>query len=189
MHRIAATILLLALGACDQSAVVGPPRQDSEIAPPPVLEATSILSPGGLGNLRIGMNRAKAIDAMGGVEAGTVPADEGFGSCYFLKPVDTPGVDVMFMNGKVARIDVGPGAKNVITDKNLTLGAAETDVRAAYGPALEVEPHKYLGAPAEYLTWWDRRADQGIRYVTGLDGKVTGIIVGGDAIQLVEGCS
>ena len=59
-------------------------------------------------------------------------------------------------------------------------GDTAAAVKTAYGAAASVGPHKYQGAPAEYITVWATRersgpAARGIKYEIGMDGKVKSI--------------
>jgi hypothetical protein len=95
---------------------------------------------------------------------------------------------VMIEGGRVARV-TARSAEAAETDRGLTVGATAAQVRQTYGSALQVEPHKYVDAPAEYLTAWASPGQRGVRYVVGQDGRVEEIHAGGPAIQYVEGCS
>ncbi len=161
-------------------------------------EAPDRLAAGGWENLRIGMTREEIIaaygpdadpDAVGGPEPEV---------CDEFRPENAPdGMRVMLTDGRLARITIGRDAK-VKTGEGLGLGAAADEVKAAYGDAAEVTPHKYVEAPAAYITVWetDRSGEpyvsdesaRGLRYVIGQDGRVDQIHAGGPAIQLVEGC-
>ena len=54
-------------------------------------------------------------------------------------------------------------------------------------------PHKYVSAPAEYITVWTSgsggEGSLGVVYEVGEAGTVTAIHAGGPAIRYVEGCS
>ncbi|MEI7931528.1 MAG: hypothetical protein WCI21_00490 [Alphaproteobacteria bacterium] len=132
------------------------------------------------------MRAQAAMEAMGGVSP--VVMQEG-SDCYYLRPTSTDSIMVMIRADRVTRIEAIAGSFPVVTDKGLSIGAAPTQIRARYSAELEEEAHKYLPPPAGYLTWWNRRTQQGVRYVLGADGTTERIIVGGPAIRLVEGCS
>jgi hypothetical protein len=154
----------------------------------------------GFGPLRIGMSRAELVEAMG--EDGDPQAVGGPDpeSCDEFRPARAPeGLLAMVEDGWLTRISLVEGAK-VGTDRGLGIGAAAAEVRSAYGEALRREPHKYEGAPAEYLTFWTKegpRGDEyveapgarGIRYEIGGKGRVRAIHAGGPSIQYVEGCA
>lgn len=186
MKILPLSLSVLLLAGCGDPGVVGPPREANTPGNAP--RAATIAAPGGWGPVRVDMRRARAVEAMGGAENAAAPEREEWESCYYLQPAGIPGIFVMFENGRVSRIDINNEAENTITDTGLRVGATADEVRAAYGPRLEEEPHAYIGLPAEYLTWWDQRSGYGIRYVTNADGVVETILVGGDAIRYIEGC-
>jgi hypothetical protein len=106
---------------------------------------------------------------------------------------------VMIEEGRLTRISL-IDESSVKTDRGLGLGAGAAAVRSVYGPALRAEPHKYEGAPAEYLVVWAKGApsddrsevpatSRGIVYEVGGKGAVQGIRAGGPSIQYVEGCA
>lgn len=174
----------LLLAACDRSGIVGP--KAARPAPSDGPEPPSILSPQGWGPVRVGMSEDKAIEAMGEVRpAGDQPDP----ACHYLRPVSADSIFVMIQSGKVARVEARAGANAIPTDKGVKVGAEVGDVIAQYPGDLEVEPSKYEPPPAQYLTSWNRRDRQGVRYVIDADGKVSQILAGGPAIRLVEGCS
>lgn len=165
---------------------------------PPAPQTALILTAEGFGPLRIGMTLADVVttygpdsdpDSVGG------PEPE---SCDQFRPARAPAdLLVMIEEGRLTRISLLSGSE-VRTDTGLHLGLSAARVRAAYGPALRAEPHKYADPPAEYLTVWARggpgadgiagEGSRGIRYEIGSDGNVATIHAGGDSIQYVEGC-
>ena len=162
--------------------------------------AEPVLTSGGWGPLRIGMSRAEVVAALGedrNPEAVGGPDPE---SCDEFYPARAPqGLLVMIEQDRLTRISL-VGASRVKTDRGLGLGATAAAVRAAYGPELRAEPHKYEEAPAEYLTAWTRDAPsdersetpasaRGVRYEVGAKGAVQAIIAGGPSIRYVEGCA
>ena len=62
-------------------------------------------------------------------------------------------------------------------------------MRAAYGRALQVEPHEYIGEPAHYLTVWTVPDKRGVRYETDEKGIVRQMHAGTETIRYIEGCS
>ena len=185
--RAVLIILVVTLAACGQDDVAGPPREASP-QPAERPHASAIAGPGGWGSVRIGMSRTQAVEALGGVE-GAAPAGAALEQCHYLRPAGIEGVMVMIERGRVSRIDITQGAPETVTDTGLGLGATEAEVRARYDAALEHEPHKYEPPPSGYFTWWNARARQGIRYVVGPESRVVAILVGGESIRYVEGCS
>jgi hypothetical protein len=192
------------LAGCSQqepapAAEPGDNRSATEaVAPAPAPASAPALTAEGWGPLRVGMTLADATRALGPdadpeAVGGPEPA-----VCDQFRPARAPeGLLVMVEEGRVSRISLIEGSA-VKTERGLGIGAAASDVRAAYGAALVAEPHKYAEAPAEYLTIWDGGAKppayvedpaaRGLRYVIETGGKVATIHAGGPSIQYVEGC-
>lgn len=165
--------------------------KDAAPAPPPVL------TPEGLGPLRIGMTLA-AVTAAWGPDAnpeaigGSDPAQ-----CDQFRPERAPqGVLVMMENGRLTRISL-INRNPARTEREVGLGSIAAQVKAAYKGAAVASPHKYRDPPAEYLTFWSRKAvagdqstptDRGIVFEVDGKGVVDLIHAGGPSIQYVEGC-
>lgn len=167
---------------------------------PPAAAAAPVLTAEGFGPLRIGMSRAEVVKALGedsDPEAVGGPDPE---SCDMFRPERAPeGMLVMIEEGRLTSLSLIEESK-VRTDRGLGLGAGASEVKAAYGAALQAGPHKYEEAPAEYLTIWakdgprgkgyeTKATARGIRYEIGSKGRVQGIHAGGPSIQYVEGCA
>ena len=194
LYRVAAaSAALLALSACNAPA--SEPAAAPKEAPPaaaPATPAGPVLTPEGLGPIKIGMTEAEVIAAVG---ADRVVGDTGsdFEGCKEMQlKDDLVGTWVMFEEGKVTRVSIGDdgqgGVSTAKTDKGLGIGSTAAEVRAAY-PALKSEPHKYEGPGAEYLTVWTTPDKAGINFETGENGKVKTIHGGAASIQYVEGCA
>jgi hypothetical protein len=168
--------------------------------PLPARAAEPVLTAEGYGPLRIGMTRAEVVAALGEDRNPNAIGGADPEACDEFHPARAPeGLLVMIENGRLSRISLVRESR-VKTDPGLTLGGTAAAVRAAYGPALRAEPHKYEDAPAQYLTAWAKDSPKGagattpetargLRYVVGADGKVQSIIAGGPSIQYVEGCA
>lgn len=148
------------------------------------------LSAAGLGALRIGMTKAEVVAAMGESSGGANAEPE---ACEQFHPVRAPeGVLVMLEQGKLTRISLIRDAA-VKTDAGLGLGAPAAAIKTKYGTRAVSTPHKYVAAPAEYITIWNNGSggpgSLGIVYEIGEAGTVTAIHAGGPAIQYVEGCA
>ncbi|WOI53723.1 hypothetical protein [Parvularcula sp. LCG005] len=194
-HTHLSLLALLALAACGDGTTNDSASSSSAAA---TTEETSdrSLTPQGYGDMRIGMS-ANDLTAL----VGTSPNAQNTGdpeACMYFHPDQAPaGVLVMVEAGTLTRISLTDGA-DISSDRGIHVGDAAAKVKAAYGDTLLESPHKYVEAPAAYLTVWadGREAPyvsapeaRGIRYEIGADGKVTAIHAGGPAIQYVEGCS
>lgn len=160
----------------------------SVIETPAAVDANT-LTPDGLGALRIGMSRAELVAAMGDSSAANADPE----ACEQFHPARAPeGVLVMLEQGKLTRISLTRDAI-LKTEARLGLGAPAAAVRTAYGDRAISTSHKYIAAPAGYITVWrNGTGDAGSRgtvYEVGEAGTVTAIHAGGPAIRYVEGCS
>lgn len=192
-----ALILAGALAACSpqadstHKADVGPitPTQsagqearDGKKAPPSTHAPAQVIGLEGLGDLRLG----EAVPRGGrwrerGAQTGH--------ACRTVSSPAYPGVYAIVSGGKVRRITVGR-ASHVKLVEGIGVGATEADVAISF-PGFEAEPHKYVDAPAKYLT--APNADRGgpaLRFEIGQDGKVGLLHVGTmSELAYVEGCS
>ena len=195
--RIAAAALVLA--ACqsaDRPAEAAAPSgaADSAVvsAAEPGAASEAVLTAEGWGPLRIGMTLEEVTAAAGedaNPEAVGGPEPE---VCDEFRPARAPdGMIVMVEDGRLTRISLG-ARSTVRTDRGFGVGDEAEAVAAAYGATAERSPHKYVEAPAEYVTVWSRGAGtpdaRGIVYEIGGDGRVWRIHAGGPSIRYVEGC-
>lgn len=199
-----ASVAFVVLAACQQPVEPAPPTtSQAEVSPPTTPAAAAavdpnVLTPDGLGAVRIGMT-ADEVAAAWGPDAnpeavgGADPA-----ACDQHHPARSPaGVTVMIEEGRLTRITLMRDA-TVKTERGFGLGDTGAAIKAAYGGGVVAQPHKYEPAPAEDLFVWARGGStnyvtdptaRGVRYEVGGDGKVKMIHAGGPSIQLVEGCS
>lgn len=196
MIRIATlgSVALLGLSACNA------PEPTPPASAPPVPQAptpptpANVLTAEGYGPLRIGMTRVEVIAAMGenanpNAVGGPDPA-----SCDMFHPARAPaGLYVMVENGMLTSVHL-TSTSALKTDRGLGIGDTAAAMKQVYGTNAQVTAHKYVDAPAEYITVWttadhDSAASRGVRYNVGADGRVQGIAVGGPSILYVEGCA
>lgn len=146
------------------------------------------LTPNGLGPVRIGMTRDQVAKALKTELEGEAFDNEG--SCIELFPEneELKGSYFMFLDGKLSRISVADPSK-IATPRGIGVGTSADEVRKAYGAGLQAEEHHYIGAPAEYLTYWLKPKVRGVRFETNAQGKVEIIHAGNDSIQYIEGCA
>ena len=191
----------LALAAC-QPADNGRPPAD---APPsteapgtPAADAQALTAEGWNG-LRIGMTLDEVTAAMGPDSDPEAVGGAEPEFCDQFRPERAPeGLLVMIEQGVLTRISI-MDSSTLKTDRGFGIGSTAAEIKAAYGDAAVVEPHHYVGLPAEYITVWtggrpsepyvQDAAARGIRYETDENGVVTLIHVGGPSIQYVEGCA
>lgn len=148
----------------------------------------------GWGPLRIGMTRAQVIAAAGPDANPNAVGGADPQSCDQFRPRSAPeGLLVMVERDTLTRISISRNAR-VKTDAGLGLGDSSAAVMRHYGSRANVTPHKYVAAPAKYITVWTRgqppaATARGIVYEVGENDRVSQIHAGGPSIQYVEGCS
>jgi hypothetical protein len=199
---LCATALLLCLAACSsepakapdpgptssevsaQPAAAAPAAATTATPPQPAAPpaAANVLTPAGLGALRIGE----------AVPAGSSWAERGAqipGGCMTISSPDIPGAHAIVEAGRVRRITIGERS-DVKLAEGIGAGATEAQVRAAF-PGFVEEPHKYVAAPAKYLTAPDaERGGPALRFEIGADAKVSLIHAGTmPVLGYVEGCA
>lgn len=190
------SVAVVSLAACNAPEPAAPPSAETPPAASgaPEPAAADVLTAQGFGPLRIGMSRAEVEaalgpdahpDAVGGAEPD---------ACDLFRPARAPeGLLVMVERGVLTSVWVSRDTA-LKTDRGLGVGDTAERVRQVYGAAVTAEPHKYVEAPAEYLTAWTTAdhagpAARGVKYEIGQDGRVMRIGVGGPSIAYVEGCS
>lgn len=157
--------------------------------------AQRILTPEGLGPVRIGMTVSQAEEAL---RIKLKPFDPTYGdsreSCwqtYRLGETD-PGVVYMVWYGRIVRIAVDGDDKTMIaTDKGIRIGDSDARVKEVYGPSLkvEVDPQANTEEEGSDLTAFTKNKRRGITYET-FDRKVVNFRAGlPKATLLSEGCS
>jgi hypothetical protein len=146
----------------------------------------------GLGAMRIGMTLSAVRQAIGDRAAsleGNEPDARSVDACSYLRSRALPaGLGLMFMHGRLARIDVREG--DIRTASGIGIGSTEDDVRRVYGRRITSEPHKYIDG--HYLIYTPVDAvDRGLSMRFETDGRaVINYRTGrADAVQLVEGCA
>jgi len=157
----------------------------------------TILTPGGLGPVKVGMTLREASQALGVKLKRESPNDPDSKYCDFAHRADGNDSEINYMikDGHIARIDVGDAAheRSIIkTAEGVGLGSTERAVKKAYGRALKVEPHPYGDGDPDgwhYLVIDEPGHKRGIIFET--DGrKVTSFRAGEyPALGYIEGCS
>jgi hypothetical protein len=140
----------------------------------------------GFGTARVGMTVAEAEHALGAPLVRLGPQTE---PCDYVAIDRWPGVALMIVDGRIARLDVREQA-TVRTPEGAGIGDTEARIYTLYPGRVEVQPHKYTdghylivtpGAPAE----------RAYRMIFETDGKrVTSYRTGRlPEVEWVEGCS
>jgi hypothetical protein len=194
MKRLAVLCVVAIVAACSEP---GPPPAPE--VPPTDAVGADTLTATGWGALQIGMTRAAVIAAAGedanpGAVGGADPEQ-----CDEFHPANAPeGMLVMIENGVLTRISLVREA-TLRTAGGVGVGDTSEAVLSAY-PGAVTSAHKYVAAPAAYITTWQTGSAADADYVQDPDarglvfeidetGLVTAIRAGGPSIQYVEGCS
>jgi len=145
------------------------------------------LSEEGIGPIQIGMNMEDAVN-MGLLNDNPTRKPQ----CDWVYPAVgagiPDGVNVMVVNGKIARIDVDTGT--VTTEDGARIGDTEDKIKSIYGDEVKVEPHKYIDG-GHYMTVLGDSTSAGKALVFDTDGKHVTSFRGGrlPEVKWVEGCS
>jgi len=193
---LAASALAVILAACSQAPETTPGGAESSASP-----ATGTASPSPAGTTGTAPKVAAnvlTLEGLGALRVGqAVPADNGWAergaqisdTCRTVTSPAVPGVYAIVEGGKVRRISAGERSAVKLIE-GIGVGASEAQVNAAFA-GFRAEPHKYVEAPAKYLTAPNAASgDPALRFEIGADGKVSQVHVG-TAPQLgyVEGCA
>lgn len=130
--------------------ITPPPTAEFPSAPDPVtttakdehLTPASRLRLDGIGPVRVGMTTAEASRSSGKRIAVDPDSGPNPASCGFAVPTGGPDISFMVIDGKVQRVDVGPGS-SVATVSGVRIGDTEAEVGRIYGERLRVGPHPY----------------------------------------------
>jgi pimeloyl-ACP methyl ester carboxylesterase len=152
--------------------------------------ASSYVTLNGLGPLVVGMTVPEASAALGvSIEMSEIPEVD----CGYGTPAGAPeGLALMFLGGRLARIDAGRPA-TISTRSGIRIGSTETDVQRAYPGQITVEPHPYdFDGTGHYLVFTPQNpADADRLLIFETDGNIVTSYRAGarEAVQLIEGCS
>lgn len=169
------------------------PGGSTAATPTTTPSSDSTLTAEGWGPIRIGMTRAEVVAAAGEDANPAAVGGPEPEACDQFRPEEAPeGMLVMIEQDRLTRISLSAGT-SITTDRGFGVGDPAGPIKEAYGDAATVSPHKYVAAPAEYITVWNKPPSQGtdargLVYEIGADGRVAHIHAGGPSIQYVEGC-
>jgi hypothetical protein len=139
----------------------------------------------GIGPVRIGMTLSELNKALHTSYAKPTDPDEQ--ACTYLEVPHQPGIGLMMLDGRVARVDVDNRFTRTV--EGIHIGDSEAHATQTYGNRLKVEPDYYDPENSHYLTLLPANGKLGIRF-EATDGKITRYYAGTKAaISFVEGCS
>lgn len=108
------------------------------------------------------------------------------GGCTTISAPDWPGAYAIVEEGMVRRITVSDDSEAKLVE-GIGPGSTEAQVRKAF-PSFVAESHKYVDAPAKYLT--QPGDDPRLRFEIDAEGKVSLVHVGvRPTLEYVEGCA
>ena len=183
-------LTLLALSACspdrekpiddavvETGATTSAEPSQSEMIPPDY--DTAVLRLEGLGDLTIGKS----------IPAGSTWAVRGAQvseTCQTASSPDYPGAYAIVSGNSVRRITISDDSDVKLTE-GIAPGATEEEVMTEF-PGFTASPHKYVDAPAKYLT--QPGDDPRLRFEIESNGKVSLVHVGVmPELGYVEGCA
>ena len=181
--RVATPAIPAARASSDTAATPGPPAPTPPAAAPPTYTVTEH----GIGPLRAGMTFTEADAVLGGALRVPVGIDT-TGCDYLVWSGGPPGVQVMFDEHRIARIDVDTAS--IATAAGARVGDDEARIKRLYPGQVTVTPHKY--EDGHYLTVTpSASADKRFRLIfETAGGRVTRYRAGMmPSVEYVEGCS
>lgn len=143
-----------------------------------------VLRMDGIGPLKIGMNFSDANKASGNILKKTPKKNLPTESCDFIPVKNHPGLALMFVDGRLKRMDVF--RNGIHTQTGIVVGANVQQVLDLY-PNAEVEPNEY--EPEEqYITATSENGELSIRFETR-NGKIYQFYAGeSKAVHYTEQC-
>ncbi|MFN3475352.1 MAG: hypothetical protein ACK4ZW_15025, partial [Blastomonas sp.] len=190
---VAATLAALLLAGCGSEPAADPaepepaaapvvaeePEGAVPAAPTPSIASAQTLTLEGYGGLTIGKP----------VPTGSPWTPRGAqipGGCTTISAPDWPGAYAIVEENVVRRITVSNKSEAKLVE-GIGPGSTEAQVRAAF-PSFVAEPHKYVEAPAKYLT--QPGDDPRLRFEIDDKGKVSLVHVAMmPTLEYVEGCA
>jgi len=184
--QVASTIQILRTGAVERM------RGSIPIADAvdPQLTASSTITTGGLGPVRIGMSVAEATKAAGRIIL--APTDPNYSAgqgCAFVVVDGLQGVAFMVNNGVIRRVDIDEGP--ISTSSGARIGSTEQEIKDLFPGIITVTDHNYI-AGGHYLTLTPTAESlKDDRVVFETDGQVVTSFRAGKTpqVEYVEGCA
>lgn len=138
----------------------------------------------GIGPLKIGMRFDAANHALNDVLERSPEALRPSPSCEMIPVSGHPGVELMFIDDKLSRVDVFEAG--IRDEEGIGVGDSANKVLAAY-PNVKVQPNAYDDRE-KYLTVRAKRGPLAIRFETQ-DGKIGQFYAGEfKSVQFIEHC-
>ncbi len=149
-------------------------------------QSSWVLTPEGLGPVRIGMTRAQVARVLKTPLRGA--AIESDDICVEKDARGLPGVAFMFEDKRLTRVSVFKPSK-IRTGTGIRVGSTDAQVKRAYGARLATEKSRYMLPPARLLIRWTAPNEQGLAFETGEDRRVYTMRGGKKSITYAEGCA
>jgi hypothetical protein len=146
-----------------------------------------VLTPNGIGHLRVGMTVAEARQSSG--RRIRLSGAEVTPGCRYAT-VPSLRVHLMLLNGRIARVEIAQNSP-VHALGGLRRGDTEADVRAFFGTKVTETQHTYVPGGSYLTVGWrsGKYRGRGIRFETNENGTISAIYAGRhDPIRYVEGC-
>jgi hypothetical protein len=178
---------LLLAGCGNGAPVPGAPARSTSPVRPAQVEPAPMARYDGYGDLRFGISEKAFAKAWRGELKYTLPASGA--SCRYGLPGWSKApreFAFMFEDGRFVRYDVGSARETAPGGGRVGMGLAQ--IRALYGAALRVQPHKYVQG-AKVLRVAAPRGPGVLVFEVGADGKVLRWRAGvPPQVDYVEGC-
>ena len=194
--------MLFALAACgggdaggsaspaDSAGATAAAPAPADSAPLPTAGGAAAATVGfaGIGPVRVGMPAEEARMALGG-DFQAAGAEAGSACQYARSGALPPGVKVMLVNGRVARVEVDSGA--AATAEGARVGSSEAEVQRLYAGRVQVQPHKYEPGARYLVVSSSTPADSASRIVFEADSSGVRRYRAGrmPEVEWVEGCA
>ena len=157
------------------------------IATPAGAAAPWILTPQGLGPVRLGMTPEQVAQVAGKPVNLDESGSDNPKDCAVVEMPGHDGVDLLFESARLTAIWLYKPARYK-TARKIGVGAKDSAVAAAYPQAIK-GPADYDDAPAANFLVWEKKDVLGLLFRTDETRKVVSIAAGTDSIEYMEGCS